>query len=166
MPALWVLCIELLFTLSQRSCSAQTWRTPSFPPCVFLVGATPHLLSSFALLEHLAIIILGAGLFCHVHCRGICYARLPIQKIHDEVLKIGLESECIPAISCFRVMNGAFTAIAVLAVDFLSFPGRLAKTKLSGTGVIDLGVGGFFRGRTCMEGSRFCYLTESWHSSQ
>lgn len=88
-------------------------------------------------------------------------------------MKISLESEYVPAISCFRVINSAFTAIAILAVDFPLFPRRFAKTELYGTGAMDFGVGGFIFGtamvcpevrRKYTEGSRFYYLTKSLYA--
>lgn len=125
-------------------------------------------LSSFILLT---VIISGAGLFCQIHCRGTCDARMPVQKILENFLKISLASENIPALSFSCAINSAFTAMAIL--DFPLFPRRLAKTKLFGTGAIDFGVGGFVLGtavvcpeirRKYMEGSRFCYLTKSLYS--
>lgn len=70
----------------------------------------------------------------------------PVQKILEKFLKVSLESEYIPAVSCFRVINSAFTAVAILAVDFPLFPRRFAKTRLYGTGAMDFGVGGFILG--------------------
>ena len=66
-----------------------------------------------------------------------------VWKILEKFLKVSLESEHIPAISCFRVVNSAFTAVAILAVDFPLFPRRYAKTELYGTGAMDFEIGRF-----------------------
>lgn len=176
LPAFCILCRGLLIILSQLLWSSHTWRTRFFIDFVFLIVplvATLTILSSFVLLEHLAVIILGAGLFYQIYCRRTCCARMPVQKILDKFLKISLESEYVPAISCFRVINSAFTAVAILAVDFPLFPRRFAKTELYGTGAMDFGVGGFIFGtamvcpevrRKYTEGSRFYYFTKSLYS--
>lgn len=174
LPALCILCRGLLIVLSQHLCfSSHTWRSRFFIDFVFLIVplvTTLTILSSFVLLEHLAVIIFGAGLFYQIYCRRTCFARMPVQKILEKFLKTSVESEHIPAISCFRVINSAFTAVAILAVDFPLFPRRYAKTELYGTGAMDFGVGGFVFGaamvcpeirRKRMEGSRFYYLTKS-----
>lgn len=176
-PSLCILCRGLLIILSQHLCSSShTWRTGFFIDFVFLivpVVTTLTILASFIFFEYLAVIIFGAGLFYQIYCRRTCYARMPVQKILEKFLKTSLESEYIPAISCFRVINSAFTAVAILAVDFPLFPRRFAKTELYGTGAMDFGVGGFVFGtamvcpeirRKCMEGSRFYYFTKSLYS--
>ncbi|XP_006213375.2 phosphatidylinositol-glycan biosynthesis class W protein isoform X2 [Vicugna pacos] len=176
LPALCILGRGLLIILSQHLCSSHTWRTPFFIDFAFIivpVVTTLTIFSSFVLLEYLAVIIFGAGLFYQIYCRRTCYARMPIKKIHEKFLKVSLESEHIPAISCFRVINSAFTAVAILAVDFPLFPRRFAKTELYGTGAMDFGVGGFVFGtamvcpevrRKYTKGSRFYYLTRSLYS--
>ncbi|XP_036196179.1 phosphatidylinositol-glycan biosynthesis class W protein isoform X3 [Myotis myotis] len=176
LPVVCILCRGLLIILSQHLWSSHTWRTRFFIDFVFLIVpmvTTLTILSSFVYLEHLTVIIFGAGLFYQIYCRRTCYARMPVQKILEKFLKISLESEYIPAISCFRVINSAFTAVAILAVDFPLFPRRLAKTELYGTGAMDFGVGGFVFGtamvcpeirRKCMEGSRFDHFTKSLYS--
>lgn len=173
LPALCILFRGLLIILSQHLCSSHTWRTRFFIDFVVLIVpmvATLTILSSFVLLEHLAIIFFGAGLFYQIYCRKTCYARMPIQRILEKFLKISLESEYIPAISCFRVINSAFTAIAILAVDFPIFPRRFAKTELYGTGAMDFGVGGFVFGTAMVspevrgkytEGFTFNYFIKS-----
>ncbi|XP_066118867.1 phosphatidylinositol-glycan biosynthesis class W protein isoform X1 [Saccopteryx bilineata] len=176
LPVFCILCRGLLIILSQHLCSLHTWRTRFFIDFIFLIFplvTTLTILSSFIHLEQLAVIIFGAGLFYQIYCRRTCYARMPVQKILEKFLKISLESEYIPAISCFRVINSAFTAVAILAVDFPLFPRRFAKTELYGTGAMDFGVGGFVFGtaivcpeirKKCMEGSRFYFFTKSLYS--
>ncbi|XP_010988772.1 phosphatidylinositol-glycan biosynthesis class W protein isoform X1 [Camelus dromedarius] len=176
LPALCILGRGLLIILSQHLRSSHTWRTPFFIDFAFIivpVVTTLTIFSSFVLLEYLAVIIFGAGLFYQIYCRRTCYARMPIKKIHEKFLKVSLESEHIPAISCFRVINSAFTAVAILAVDFPLFPRRFAKTELYGTGAMDFGVGGFVFGtamvcpevrRKYTKGSRFYYLIRSLYS--
>lgn len=94
---------------------------------------------------------------------------MSVQKILKKFLKISLESEYISATSYFCVTNSAFTAVAILVVDFPLFPRRFVKTELSGTGTMDFRVGGFVLGTTmdfpeirrkCMEGSRFSLFTK------
>ncbi|XP_015998833.2 phosphatidylinositol-glycan biosynthesis class W protein [Rousettus aegyptiacus] len=176
-PSLCILCRGLLIILSQHLCSSsRTWKIGFVIDFVFLIVPlvmTLTILASFIFFEYLAIIIFGAGLFYQIYCRRTCYARMPVQKILEKFLQTSLESEYIPAISCFRVINSAFTAVAILAVDFPLFPRRFAKTELYGTGAMDFGVGGFVFGtamvcpeirRKCMEGSTFYYLTKSLYS--
>ncbi|MXQ84480.1 hypothetical protein E5288_WYG020644 [Bos mutus] len=177
LPALCILCRGLLIILSQQLCSSlHNSRTRFLVDFAFLIVplvTTLTIFSSFVLLEYLVAIILGAGLLYEIYCRRTCYARMPFQKICEKFLKVSLESEHIPAISCFRVVNSAFTAVAILAVDFPLFPRRYAKTELYGTGAMDYGVGGFIFGsamvspevrRKYTKGSRFCYLTKSLYS--
>lgn len=177
-PAFCILCRGFLIIFSQYLCSfSHTWKTRFFVDFVVLIipmVATLTIWASFILLELLAVIIFGAGLFYQIYRRRTCYARLPFQKILEKFLNISLESEYIPAISCFRVITSAFTAIAILAVDFPFFPRRFAKTELYGTGAMDFGVGGFVFGtamvclevrrRKCMEGSKLHYFTNSLYS--
>lgn len=174
LPAFCILCRGLLIVLSPHlRSSSHTWRTRFFIDFAFLIVPlviTLTVFSTFVLLEYLVVIIFGAGLFYEIYCRRTCYAGMPVQKILEKFLKVSLESEYIPAISCFRVINSAFTAVAILAVDFPLFPRRFAKTELYGTGAMDFGVGGFIFGTAmvCPEvrgiytkGSRLCYLRKS-----
>jgi len=48
-----------------------------------------------------------------------------------------------PAIASLRSLLLLVTAIAILAVDFKIYPRRFAKTENYGTGLMDIGVGGF-----------------------
>lgn len=172
-PVLCILCRGLLIILTQHLWSSHTWRTRFFIDFVVLIVplvTTFTILSSFLHLEYLTAILFGAGLFYQIYCRRTCYARVPGQKILGKFLKISLESEYVPPISCFRVIISALTAVAILAVDFPLFPRRLAKTELYGTGAMDFGVGGFVFGtamvcpeirRKYMERSRCDRFTKS-----
>ncbi|XP_020731555.1 phosphatidylinositol-glycan biosynthesis class W protein [Odocoileus virginianus] len=177
LPALCILCRGLLIILSQHFCSSShNSRTRFLVDFAFLIVplvTTLTIFSSFVLLQYPVAIILGAGLLYGIYCRRTCYVRMPFHKICEKFLKVSLESEHIPAISCFRVVNSAFTAVAILAVDFPLFPRRYAKTELYGTGAMDYGVGGFIFGsamvspevrRKYTKGSRLCYLTKSLYS--
>ena len=128
---------------------------------------TLTIFSSFVLLEDLVVIILGAGLLYEIYCGRTCYARMPVQKILEKFLEVS------PSHLCFRVINSAFTAVAILAVDFPLFSRRFVKTELYGIGAMDFGVGGFTLGtamvcpkvrRKYTKGSRLCYLTKSLYS--
>lgn len=48
-----------------------------------------------------------------------------------------------PFLSNTRVWVSIYTSIAILAVDFHIFPRRFAKAETYGTGLMDVGVGGF-----------------------
>ncbi|XP_062967756.1 phosphatidylinositol-glycan biosynthesis class W protein [Cynocephalus volans] len=177
-PPLCILVRGLLIIFSQHLCSSShTWRTQFFIDFVFLIVpmvAILTVLHPFVGLDYLTVIIFGVGLLYQIYQRRTCYARVPVQKILEKFLKTSLESEYIPAISSFRVVNSVFTAIAILAVDFPLFPRRFAKTELYGTGAMDFGVGGFIFGsamvcpevkrRKYMEGSRFYCFKKSLYS--
>ncbi|XP_070564066.1 phosphatidylinositol-glycan biosynthesis class W protein-like [Ptychodera flava] len=60
----------------------------------------------------------------------------------SESLQLTVEGKR-PFISNFRAYGLIGTAISILAVDFVIFPRRFAKTETYGTGFMDYGVGGF-----------------------
>ena len=62
--------------------------------------------------------------------------------------KMNLNSQTLlcqrkPFLCNFRVYVNIATAISILAVDFVVFPRRFAKTETYGTGLMDVGVGSF-----------------------
>ncbi|XP_010625072.1 phosphatidylinositol-glycan biosynthesis class W protein [Fukomys damarensis] len=177
LPAFCILCRGLLIISLQHLCSfSHTWRTQFLIDFVVLVVplvTALTILSSFVFLELLIVVICGAWLFYQIYLRRTCYARVPVQKILEKFLQVSLESEYNPTISCYRVSNSVFVAIAILAVDFPLFPRRLAKTEMYGTGAMDFGVGGLVFGtamvcpevrrRKYTDGSAF-YLLKSLYS--
>ncbi|CAH6775837.1 phosphatidylinositol-glycan biosynthesis class W protein [Phodopus roborovskii] len=176
-PAFCILCRGLLIIFSQHLCSFShswsTWFLMDFGVLIFPMVITLTILSSFVLLENLVVTVFGAWLLYQIYQRRTCYAKVPVQKVFANFLKISLESEYNPAITGYRVINSVFTAVAILAVDFPLFPRRFAKTELYGTGAMDYGVGGFIFGaamvcpevrRKYVEGSRFNYLRKSLYS--
>ncbi|KAG5215446.1 hypothetical protein JEQ12_001022 [Ovis aries] len=98
-------------------------------------------------------------------CRGlgiIFSQKLDMSEcLPGKFLKVSLDSEYIPGISCFHVIDSAFTAVAILAINFpckstgmgchllLCFPRRLPKIGLYGIGAMDFEIGGFLL-RTAM----------------
>lgn len=149
LPVLCILLRGLLLILSQHLGSSHTWRTRflfDFVVLILPMVTVLTVLSTYVLLKDLALIVIGAMLLYQIYCRRTCFDTLPFQKILEKFWKISLESEYIPAISCFRVINSVFTAIAILAVDFPIFPRRFAKAELYGIGAMDIGVGGFVFG--------------------
>lgn len=177
LPVLCILLRGLLLILSQHLSSSYSWRTRFLMDFVVLIVPMVTILTvlaSFVLLEHLVLILSGAGLFYQIYSKRTCFDRLPFKKIREKYLKINLESEYIPAITCFRVINSVFTAIAILAVDFPIFPRRFAKAELYGIGAMDFGVGGFVFGAAIVspeirkkytDAFRFKYLIKSLYST-
>ena len=120
-PAFCILCRGLLIIFSRHLCSfSHTWSTRFLMDFVVLIVPlvmTLTVLSSFILLENLTVIVCGACLLYQIYHRRTCYAKVPVQKVFANFLKTSLESEYNPAITCYRVTNSVFTAIAILDVD-------------------------------------------------
>ena len=152
LPTLLILCRGLGIIFSQHlSFSSHTWRPWFFIDFAFLIVPLVTILttfSTFVLLEHL-VIIFGAELFYKIYCKKIWYVRMLVWKILEKFLKVSLDSEYIPGISCFHVIDSAFTAVAILAIDFPCFPRRLPKIGVYGIGAMDFQIGRFLL-RTAM----------------
>lgn len=66
-----------------------------------------------------------------------------VQSRHFQTLLSADMSNKLPFIGGFRAYVVIATAIAILAVDFVIFPRRLAKAETYGSGLMDVGVGAF-----------------------
>ncbi|KAG8451116.1 hypothetical protein GDO86_003399 [Hymenochirus boettgeri] len=114
----------------------------------FLLLVVPQVLSCTVFSDFLYFVLLAyaaisALLLCYIFkWRTNCVHRKP-NSIIRSFLKIQVRDEIVPAVTNLRVFLNILTAISILAVDFKVFPRRYAKTETYGTGVMDLGVGGF-----------------------
>ncbi|XP_042872776.1 GPI-anchored wall transfer protein 1-like [Penaeus japonicus] len=89
------------------------------------------------------ILLAGLALLCSSH---------PLQ---DSVLDRSKHLACLTAMRAILNVN---TAVAILGVDFHSFPRRFAKTEEYGYSVMDVGAGGFVVVNGFVEGrKRRCY---------
>ena len=109
----------------------------------YLLLALPLLLSTTLLSDHIERLLLAQFLgivFLHV------LGPLPFKRV-----VAGKQESFINAARCFLQFS---TCIAILAVDFHSFPRRFAKTEKYGVSWMDVGVGAFVFSSGLVSGSR------------
>ena len=92
---------------------------------------------------YVLVTLLSAALL--VVCYGVYNSTFKLRQLNDAFSR-ALSSPFnhrLPFVTLFRTYITLFTAIAILAVDFVVFPRRLAKAETYGSGLMDIGVGTF-----------------------
>lgn len=104
--------------------------------CTVLSSILYHVIAS--------LVFVSACMFCHIYCNSS--HRHSAQHSATSIstfLQSHVDLSQVPFVTLFRVFVNVKTAISILAVDFIIFPRRYAKTETYGTGVMDFGVGAF-----------------------
>lgn len=86
----------------------------------------------------LGLAVVSACVFCYIY-----RVSSQPQNTISAFLQSHIQFDQIPFVTIFRVFVNVKTAISILAVDFIVFPRRYAKTETYGTGVMDSGVGAY-----------------------
>ncbi|XP_791509.3 phosphatidylinositol-glycan biosynthesis class W protein [Strongylocentrotus purpuratus] len=77
-------------------------------------------------------------LFLAIQIKSTKHKYIPLKQLGQTPMEGRL-----PFITNFRVLNNIGVAVGILAVDFVVFPRRFAKTETFGTGIMDGGVGAY-----------------------
>ncbi|OCT91879.1 phosphatidylinositol-glycan biosynthesis class W protein [Xenopus laevis] len=110
---------------------------------VFPLVLSCTVFSDFLYVVPLSYITACTLLFYIIYKRRTNCVKRQLFGVIKSFLNVHVESRTMPPVTNFRVFLNILTAIAILAVDFPIYPRRYAKTETYGTGVMDLGVGGF-----------------------
>ncbi|XP_070699891.1 phosphatidylinositol-glycan biosynthesis class W protein [Pempheris klunzingeri] len=100
--------------------------------CTVLNATLPQVIVSLT--------FVSACVLCHIYRHPS--ARHP-QSTVGTFLQSHVQFNQVPFVTNFRVFVNVKTAISILAVDFMVFPRRYAKSETYGTGVMDFGVGAY-----------------------
>ncbi|XP_037543369.1 phosphatidylinositol-glycan biosynthesis class W protein [Nematolebias whitei] len=126
-------------------------------------------LSSFLLQVAVSLTFASACVFYYIYHTSSTFSAQRSQKPVSSFLQSHVQFNQVPFVTLFRVFINVKTAISILAVDFVVFPRRYAKTETYGTGAMDFGVGGFVfaNALVCPEarrknisGSKMSYVTK------
>ena len=92
---------------------------------------------------YVLVTLLSAALL--VVCYGVFNSTFKLRQLSDAFSRalFSPSNHRLPFVTLFRTYITLFTAIAILAVDFVVFPRRLAKAETYGSGLMDIGVGTF-----------------------
>ncbi|XP_068125300.1 phosphatidylinositol-glycan biosynthesis class W protein [Hyperolius riggenbachi] len=117
----------------------------------FIVLIVPLVLSCTVFSSYLYVVSVSIATLCmlvfhSIYRRTLTSSKTSLNDICQAFLNAQVENGPVPAVADFRIFLNVLTAISILAVDFPAFPRRYAKTETYGTGVMDMGVGGFIFG--------------------
>ena len=110
----------------------------------FVTLIVPALLGCTVLADYI-ILLIATCLSLSLGVLVLCSARSYREQTHlncQTILSSDMSGKR-PFIGNFRAYVLIATAIAILAVDFVIFPRRLAKAETFGSGLMDVGVGSF-----------------------
>ncbi|KAM4619912.1 phosphatidylinositol-glycan biosynthesis class W protein [Polymixia lowei] len=108
----------------------------------------PLVLSCTILSDILHQVIIGLafvsmGVLFYIHRTSSHTTVVNPQNSIKNFLQSHVQCNQVPFLTIFRVLVNVKTSISILAVDFIVFPRRYAKTETYGTGVMDFGVGAY-----------------------
>ncbi|XP_061596947.1 phosphatidylinositol-glycan biosynthesis class W protein [Cololabis saira] len=110
---------------------------------IFPLVLSCTVLSSILHLVIITLYIISTCLFWCIYRSSSHSPAQHLQKTVSTFLQSHVQFNQIPFVTLFRVFVNVKTTISILAVDFIIFPRRYAKTETYGTGVMDFGVGAF-----------------------